>query len=164
MENNMSNIALYAFEKFSNNILRAAYCHTGNMAEAEDITQDVFLKLHSQPIAFNDDEHIKAWLLRVTINKCINYHNSVRVKGRTSFDEIGEENLSCSFTENDKNLLYSVMSLPEKYSSVIFLYYYEGYTIREIAELLGKNVNTVNSLLQRARKKMKIKLEEEEQI
>lgn len=47
MKNDTSNIALYAFEKFSNNILRAAYCHTGNMAEAEDITQDVFLKLHS---------------------------------------------------------------------------------------------------------------------
>lgn len=163
MEINIANQALYAFEKFGDTILRAAYCHSGNMAEAEDITQDVFLKLHSNPSTFNDDEHIKAWLLRVTINQCINYHNSIRVKGRASLDDISEANLLCSFTEHDKNLLQSVMALPKKYSSVIFLYYYEGYAIREIANLLGKNENTVNSLLQRARKKLRLKLEEEEE-
>lgn len=67
------NIALYAFRKFGDTILRAAYACCGNYSEAEDITQDVFLILHSKPQTFRDDEHMKAWLLRAAINKCKNY-------------------------------------------------------------------------------------------
>ncbi|MGN0581041.1 MAG: RNA polymerase sigma factor [Ruminococcus sp.] len=157
-----SNIALYAFEHFGNTVLRAAFSHTGNMSEAEDITQDVFLSLHLNPVRFNGDEHLKAWLLRAAVNRCRNYHKSRRVRGRIALDDIGEDKLSYPFSNEETELLEVVMSLPEKYSSVIHLYYYEGYSIREIADILEKNENTVSSLLQRARKKMKIQLEEED--
>ena len=70
--NNEENIALYAFRTFGDTVLRAAYACCGSFAEAEDITQDVFLLLHSKPMYFSDDGHLKAWLLRVTVNKCKN--------------------------------------------------------------------------------------------
>lgn len=157
-----SNIALYAFEHFGDTVLRAAFSRTGNMSEAEDITQDVFLKLHEHPVSFRNDEHIKAWLLRSAINRCINYHKSIRVKGRLDIADMSEERFAIPFTESESELLSEVRELPGKYSSVIYLYYYEEYSIREIAEILEKNENTVSSLLRRARKMMKTKLERED--
>lgn len=155
------NIALYAFVKYGDTVLRAAFSHTGSMSDAEDITQEVFLTLHSKPVEFRDDEHMKAWLLRATINRCRNYHKSSWIKGRVDTDDSDPEMFSCDFDSDEKDLLDTVMSLPEKYRTVIHLYYYEGYSIKEIAGILKKNENTVSSRLQRARMKMKIKLEEE---
>ncbi|MBE6862268.1 MAG: sigma-70 family RNA polymerase sigma factor [Ruminococcus sp.] len=156
------NIALYAFRKYGDMVLRAAYHHVRSYSEAEDITQEVFLKLHAEPQSFSSDEHLKAWLLRSAINRCINYHKSFRIRNRQSLDEVNEESLSYEFTSDDKTVLEKVSALPDKYSSVIYLYYYEEYSIREISEILGKNENTVSSLLRRARKRLKLELEEDE--
>ena len=154
-------IALYAFRKFGDTILRAAYACCGNYSEAEDITQDVFLILHSKPQTFESDEHMKAWLLRAAINKCKNYKKSFRFSRTDNIDDVSENQLKCNFTPRDNEIRENISKLPPKYSSVIFLYYYEGYSIREIAEMLGKNENTINSNLQRGRKKLKIELERE---
>lgn len=155
------NIALYAFKKFGDTVLRTAFACTGAYSEAEDITQEVFLSLHSKPQDFTDDEHMKAWLLRVTINRCKNYRKSFRVSRTHSLDDVGEAELQINFTPQESELREKIARLPEKYSSVIYLYYYEEYKIKEIAELLGKKENTVSSLLQRARKKLKLELEKE---
>ncbi|MBQ8296228.1 MAG: RNA polymerase sigma factor [Ruminococcus sp.] len=155
-------IALYAFRKYGDTVLRAAYSCVGNYSEAEDITQDVFLNLHAKPQIFTDDNHMKAWLLRAAINRCKNYHKSYRKRNQHSYDEVSEAELSCDFTPQDNTIREKIASLPEKYSSVLYLYYYEEYTIREIAGILQKNENTVSSLLQRARKKIKLELEEDE--
>lgn len=155
------NIALYAFRKFGDTVLRAAYACCGNYSEAEDITQDVFLTLHSKPQTFKNDEHLKAWLIRSAINKCKNYKKSFRVSRTSPIDDINENELKCSFAPRDNEIRENISKLPKKYSSVIFLYYYEGYSIREIAGMLGKNENTISSLLQRGRKKLKIELERE---
>lgn len=160
--NDKSNIALYAFRKFGDTVLKAAYHHVGSYSEAEDITQEVFLKLHAEPQSFSSDEHMKAWLLRSAINRGINYHKSFGVRNRQSIDEVNETVLSYEFTPEDKTVITKISSLPKKYSSVIYLYYYEEYSIREIAEILDKNENTVSSLLRRARKKLKLELEEDE--
>lgn len=156
-----NNTALYAFSKFGDTVLRAAYACCGNYSEAEDITQDVFLSLHSRPQSFYSDEHMKAWLIRVAINKCKNYKKSFRVSRTGSIDDVNENELKCNFTPRDNEIREKISRLPTKYSAVIFLYYYEGYTIREISEMLEKNENTVNSLLQRGRKKLKMELERE---
>ena len=156
-----NNTALYAFRKYGDTVLRAAYACCGNYSEAEDITQDVFLILHSNPQDFESDEHMKAWLLRAAINKCKNYKKSFRVSRTDNIDDISENQLKCNFTLRDSEIRENISKLPQKYSSVIFLYYFEGYSIREIAEMLGKNENTVNSRLQRGRKKLKIELERE---
>ncbi len=156
-----NNTALYAFRKYGDTVLRAAYACCGNYSEAEDITQDVFLILHSNPQDFESDEHMKAWLLRAAINKCKNYKKSFRVSRTDNIDDVSENQLKCNFTLRDSEIRENISKLPQKYSSVIFLYYFEGYSIREIAEMLGKNENTVNSRLQRGRKKLKIELERE---
>ena len=153
--------ALYAFNKFGDTVLRAAFAVTGSYSEAEDITQEVFLALHAKPRSFDSDEHMKAWLLRSAINRCKNYKKSARILRNTALDDALENTLSCEFTPRDNEIRDMIAKLPEKYSSVIFLYYYEEYTLKEIASIIGKNENTVSSLLQRGRKKLKTELEEE---
>lgn len=153
--------ALYAFNKFGDTVLRAAFAMTGSYPEAEDITQEIFLALHSNPQDFESDEHMKAWLLRSAINRCKNYRKSARIRKSSPLDEALANTLCCEFTARDNEIREMISGLPEKYSSVIFLYYYEEYTIKEIADIMGKNENTVSSLLQRGRKKLKTELEKE---
>jgi len=158
------NTALYAFRKFGNNVLRAAYAFCGSYAEAEDIVQDVFLSLHTEPKTFNDDEHLKAWLLRVTINKCKNLRRSFRFSRTCSIDELEHSEAVSEIGTDGRELRNRIAALPQKYSEVLFLYYYEGYNIKEIAEMLGKNENTVGSLLRRGREKLKAELEREDDL
>lgn len=155
------NIALNAFRKYGDTVLRAAYACCGNYSEAEDITQEVFLILHSQPQSFDSDEHMKAWLIRVAINKCKNYKKSFRVSRTGPIDDINENELKYDFAPRDDGIRENISKLPQKYSSVIFLYYYEEYSIKEIADILGKKENTISSLLQRGRKKLRLELERE---
>lgn len=161
MNDTNENTSLYAFRKYGDTVLKAAYACTGCYSEAEDITQEVFLKLHSGEYSFSDDNHLKAWLLRAAINRAKSYHRSWMKKKRSSLDEISENELISDFTPEDKTIREKIASLQEKYSSVLYLYYYEEYNVREIAELLQKSENTVSSLLRRARQKLKIELEEE---
>ncbi len=156
----MENTALEAFRKYGDTVLRAAYACTGNYSEAEDITQEVFLKLHTGKYSFSDENHLKAWLIRSAINRGKSYHRSWTKKERSSLEEISEAELKCEFDEKDHEISREIEKLPEKYRTVIYLYYYEEYNIREISEILSKNENTVSSLLQRARKKLKERLEE----
>lgn len=162
MNDNDKSPAIYAFDMFGDTVLRAAYNCVGCFAEAEDITQEVFLTLHTKPQVFNDDDHLKAWLLRAAINKCKDYHKSWRKRGRQSIDDVNEVLLSYEFTPEDQTVLDSISALPKKYSSVIYLYYYEEYSVKEISEILEKNENTVCSLLRRARQKLKFELEKED--
>ena len=158
--NNEKNISLYAFEKYGDTVLRVAYACCGSYSEAEDITQDVFLLLHTKRVSFSSDEHLKAWLLRVAINKSKNFRRSFKVSRTQSLDEVPESVSSYIMNTDNTDIRDKMESLPKKYSSVIYLYYYEGYNIREIGEILGKNENTVSSLLQRGRQKLKLELEE----
>ena len=84
----------------------------------------------------------------------------MKKKERSSLEEISESELKSEFEEKDHDISREIEELPEKYRSVLYLYYYEEYNIREISEILSKNENTVSSLLQRARKKLKERLEE----
>ena len=155
------NSALYAFNKFGDTVLRTAFAMTGSYQEAEDITQEVFLTLHAKPRSFDSDEHLKAWLLRSAINRCRNYRKSARILRNSPLDDELANTLSCEFTPRDSEIRDMIAKLPGKYTAVIFLYYYEEYTVKEIASLMGKNENTVSSLLQRGRKKLRTELERE---
>ena len=154
MEN--ENTSLHAFRKFGDTVLRAAYACCGCYAEAEDITQDVFLLLHTKPVAFDNDEHMKAWLLRVTINKCKNLKRSFRISHTRSIDEENTGIYNMDITDVEVREL--IEALPKKYSSIIYLHFYEGYTTKEIAKLLKKNPNTVSSLLQRGKEKLRLEI------
>lgn len=136
-------------------IYRIALQNLKNEADAQDIFQEVCLSLLTKNAPLYDDVHIKHWLIRVTINKCRNLRKSVW-NTRT-------EPLKLDFSvnkEEDLSALELIFSLPINYRNVVYLYYFEQYTVPEISEILGKSKNTVNSQLQRARKKLREILED----
>lgn len=136
-------------------IYRIALNNLKNPSDAEDIFQDVCLCLLTKNAPLFDDVHIKYWLIRVTVNKCKNFSKALWQTKTQSLD------LSAENPKEEISLIPElVYSLPQKYRNVIYLYYYEEYTVSEIAEILKENKNTINSRLQRARKKLKDILEE----
>lgn len=141
--------------QYADMIYRIALNNLKNTSDAEDIFQDVCLTLLTKNAPLFDDVHIKNWLIRVTINKCKNLSKSIWQRKTDSLDFTAENPISAQNTFPE--LVYS---LPQKYRNIVYLYYYEEYTISEIAEILEENKNTINSKLQRARKKLKEILEE----
>jgi len=140
-------------EENSQSMFRAAYALLGNKADAEDAVQEAFLRLVEKDPPFKDAEHEKAWLLRVTINIS---KNMLKASGRKNLpvtEDIPYEN-NQSF-----EVLHCVFALPERYRSVIHLYYYEGYSIKEIASILKLPSATVGTRLSRARSLLKATLE-----
>lgn len=149
----------------SKDLLRLAYSYLKNTQEAEDAVQEAFLKAVSKNMQFENMEHAKAWLARSTINICKNKLRSPWHKKRMSLeDPCIHETVSAypsaspeeKAIQNDRDmqLLETVMSLPEKYREVIVLYYLEEYPVPEIAKILGKNISTVTTRLQRGRKRL----------
>ena len=144
-------------EEFADMVFRIAYQNCFNKSDSEDVAQDVFVKLLSQKgRTFQDMEHVKAWLIRVTLNRCKDY-------GRL-FDhrkEIPIEEWDGPHSESGQEVLFMLEELPKEERLIVYLHYFEGYSIREVAELLGKKQNTVGSKLNRARKKLGKILDEE---
>lgn len=144
-------------ETYSPMLLRAALTRVSTPADAEDAVQDVFLRLLTHSPCFRDREHEKAWLLRTTLNRASD------LRRRRRDDAPLEEAASAAVENPDYGpLLSAVRSLPEAYSAVIHLYYYEGYSIQEIARLLALPVPTVGTRLARGRKRLRNLLKEEE--
>lgn len=152
LSNGDSSFIKEVVEKFSDMVLRIAYQNLKNYCDAEDVVQDVFIKLMKED-NFQDENHIKAWLIKVTINRCKDINKSSWYKKTEPFTKEIEE-----FTDEEKNVLEEVMNLPKDYRNVVYLFYYEGYKISEIAKILDKKDNTISSQLTRARKKLKINL------
>lgn len=146
-------------EMYSGMIYRLAYLRTRNQTDAEDITQDVFLKYISANKKFNDEEHRKAWLLRVTMNCTNSLVTSAYYRHRTSLEEIPEEIIEI---EEKSELYYAVQSLPEKYRITIHLFYYEDLSIAEISAVTKTKESTVKSHLLRAREMLRNILKEEQ--
>ena len=130
--------------------------HLKNYYDTEDIFQTVFLKYVLNSVEFENDEHEKAWFIRVTINACKDLIKSFFRSKTVPLDEIltYSENIS----DDKKEVLEAVLSLPLKYKNVVYLHYYEGYTAPEISKILNKNVNTVYTLLKRSKEMLKNKL------
>lgn len=147
-----------AIERFSTDIFRMAYARTGNRNDAEDITQDTFIKYMKETKPFVDENHVKAWLLRVTINSSKNLVTSAWHRRNTSMDAA---DVMSTTIEEKSDVYYAVLKLPEKYRTVVHLYYYEGYSVEEIATMLSAKESTVKSWLRRARLKLKELLKED---
>lgn len=143
-------------DKYSDMLFRITLLHLKNKSDAEDAAQDVFFKLVEKEHIFESDEHEKAWLIRVAINVCKDRLKSAWFRKTVVF----EENLY-NTTPEKKEVLSSVLELPVKYRSIVLLFYYENYSIAEIARIIGKKEATIGSQLHRARKLLKIKLEED---
>lgn len=147
-------------DKYSDMVLRIAYTYLKNRADAEDIVQDVFLRIIDKKPSFNDESHEKSWLIRATINMCKNKVNMFWNKNKCSIDDVQEFAVSDKYN-TDTSVFQEVMALGEKYRVVVYMYYYEGYSTPEIANVIGKNETTIRSLLHRARNKLKDMLKED---
>jgi RNA polymerase sigma-70 factor (ECF subfamily) len=144
--------------KYGGMVYRVALSQTKNIPDAEDIFQDVFLKFFQTNGAGKTEEHIKAWLIRVTVNKCKNLFTSAWRKNKAEFPI----NLSYEDRPGNYELLDTVRKLPKKYGIVIHLFYYEDLPIAKISEYLKLNENTVKTRLSRAKELLKRALREEE--
>lgn len=143
----------FAFKQFTDTVYRIALHNTANFSDAEDVTQEVFIKLLESNKAFRDSEHLKAWLIRVTINLC-------RDKMKKSSRETLVENvLPYNRGEEKTDVLEAVKALPEKYRNAVYLHYYEGYTAKEIGKILDAKENTVLSWLSRGRDALRKELD-----
>ena len=134
-----------AVRKYGDSLMRIAYTYTRNMEDAQDMVQEAFIKYLTKAPEFLSSEHEKAWLIRITINICKNHLASSYIKGRAELDE------NLSVCDEHSTLIDAVDSLPEKYRTAIHLFYYEGYSTKEIAKIIGLTESAVTSRLQRGR-------------
>ncbi len=151
---------LRIFNLYKNDIYRLAYSYTKNIADSDDVVQNVFVKLYkSKKILDSNDTDIKKWLIKVTINDC-----------KTIFLSSWKRKI-CSLTEKEENIIkvdnkeYGLLDEINKLSKderlVIFLYYYEGYKIKEISSIMKKSETNIQTILYRARNKLKDIIKEE---
>ena len=147
--------------RYSDMVLRIAYQHTSCMQDSEDIAQEVFLSLVDKPIKDYDEEHLKAYIIRATINKCHSFYRRHKDADIVYLDEVYKNDAEPVFTMEERSVISQVHALPQRYRDVIYLYYYEGYSVADIADILGTKTGTVTSRLKRAREKLKPLLQEE---
>ena len=141
-------------------VYRLAYARTGSRADAEDVMQEVFLRLIRAKPTFSDHIHARAWLMRVASN-CAN--DLFRLPWRKREGPL-EEEVSISENPEEGSVTEAVLSLPARYRIPVHLYYYEGYSVTEIAKITGRSEGPVKSRLFRARNLLRDKLNEKEGV
>lgn len=147
-------------EKYLTMVYRISFHYFGNREDAEDISQDVFIKLYQSKLRMEKEEDIKAWLIRVTTNTCHSYFRNPFRRRKTEIDEKELENIigtSSSEQEivNRKVIMDAVLSLPEHYRIIVYLFYYEEYSIGQISNILKIKETTIQTRLSRARDKLR---------
>ena len=145
-------------DKFADVVFRSALSFCKNKSDAEDITQITFMKLLKSKTDFESDDHIRKWLIRVAANESKSLWRSFWIRRVISFNDLDYEP---AYNNPEKNEIFTeVMKLPEKYRTVLHLYYYENYHCDEIASVLGISESNVQTRLMRARKMLKDNLGE----
>lgn len=151
------------YKKYALFIYRVSYHYLFNKDDAEDIVQELFLRYLMQNKTFNDDEHEKAWILRTTVNLCV---SKLRSKSRETIPLDESIKISDDRFEDSSNsqidLKNALSELSPNQRMAIYLFYYEQYTIKEIAKIMRTNENTVKSHLSRAKNQVRMELEKEE--
>lgn len=147
----------YIIDAYADTILRLSYSYLKNLQDAEDVCQTVFMKLYNLDKKFNDQAHEKAYILHITANVCKDLLKSSWKKRNVDFESIGEIEAP-RIEKND--ILHQVNQLEDKYRTVIYLYYYEGYKVVEVAKILKISVANVKIRLSRGREQLKDILEE----
>lgn len=145
-------------DTYSDMILRLCYTYLKNTQDAEDICQDVFLKLLTGKTVFASPEHEKAWILRTASNACKDLLKSAARNRTCALESCTEQSAP---PPEEGSVLDAVQSLPEHYREVIYLYYYEGYDLKAIGALLDIPAATAGTRLKRGREKLRTILEGE---
>jgi RNA polymerase sigma-70 factor (ECF subfamily) len=152
--------ANFAVERYADTVRRICFIHLENHHDAENVFQDVFLKYIQSDMRFENEEHEKAWLIRVSINCCKDVIKNFFRRNVGPIDGLLEE--PACIPEESYEILGTVLKLPEKYRNVIYLFYYERYTAAEIAKILGQRENTIYTWLSRAKAGLREFLAEED--
>lgn len=143
-------------QEYADMVRRICFVHLKNRHDTEDVFQNVYMKYLLYKGSFENDEHEKAWFVRVTINACTDWLRNLSRRKCLPLDVIAEEGEVLDETAG--HVMEAVLKLPEKYRNVIYLFYYEGYTAAEIARILGKKENTIYTWLSRAKDLLREKL------
>ncbi len=148
------------YNKYGEMLYRIAFVYLGNPDDAEDILQDVFIAFLYNTSTHKSDEHEKAWLIRTTQNKCINLLKSATRKS------VDIDDVQLQFNDDTKDLhidiINQILNLPPKYKTAVILYYYNDYSVSEIAKTLKISKSAVKMRLKRSRELLKIQLEDYE--
>ena len=142
--------------EYSDMLLHLACTRLSCISDAEDAVQEVFLRLVASPVSFRDAGHEKAWLIRATLHRASDIRRQAERRNLPL-----EDAAQRAAPEPESDLLQAVQALPEKYSAVLHLHYYEGYSIKEIGKLLGLPAATVGTRLARGRERLWKMLKEE---
>lgn len=161
---NPSDAVERALELFGNDILRLAYSYLKSREDAEDIVQEALIRFMQSAKIFQEEEHIKAWLLRVASNLCKDKLRSSSYQREVALAEGYDIADNKEEKADESDILQYVLTLPDKYRSVIHLYYFEEYSTKEIAEILEKKETTIRSLLKRGREKLANMISQEEKM
>ncbi|MFS0882138.1 sigma-70 family RNA polymerase sigma factor [Metabacillus niabensis] len=154
-------------DKYGNSILHLAYSYVGNREIAEDLTQEIFVKCYQKLDQYQKRSSLKSWLWRIAINHCKDYLKSWHYKHIIISDEqakrtsSGERVVEHEVIQKyeDEQLVHTVMGLPDTYREVLYLYYFEELTIKEISNLINVNQNTIKTRLKKAKEILKDRLE-----
>lgn len=144
---------------YADTVYRLAFARSGSRYDAEEIFQEVFLRYVKKKPVFGEEEHRKAWFLRVTINCCKKLQNSAWRRRTQELDE----NIVFE-TQEEINLYRELQRLPAKYREVIHLFYYEDMTLEEISRMLKRKNSTVRTQLTRARAMLREFMREEDYV
>ena len=138
------------YEKYKNTVYSVIFNYVQNTEDTADLLQEVFIKLFATEDDFQNEEHMKAWLIRVSINLCKNHLRSMKTRKIVPL----EEDIPFFDQKEDNELLKIVFTLPEKYRIPIHLFYYESYSIKEIGDIMDMPEATVKIRLKRGREKL----------
>lgn len=138
-------------------VYRVAMLYLKNAPDAEDATQNAFINLMKHPQDFASEEHEKAWLIVTVTNLCKNQLSNWFSKKRTDFEDVAA---TLHQEQGTDEMLALVYALPEELKTIVYMYYYEGYSTREISHYMGLNESTLRSRMQKARELLKIQWEE----
>ena len=146
------------YNKHFDFVYRLSFTYVKNPADAEDVAQETFVRLYRQEGKFASEEHVRRWLLRVAVNLSKDMLRSHWNQKRQEFDENMPKEIF-GWQEDQKEIWQEVAALPEKYRLVLYLYYYEGYSVREIGQMLRCSTSAVKMRLKRGREKLRESLE-----
>lgn len=145
------------YDKYANPLFRLAYSMVLSSHDAEDIVHDVYAKYFTKLPHFRDEEHEKAWFLRVTVNQCHDFARKQKHRTYTPLEEV----ITMADTKEDLGVLPAIFALDEKYKVVLLLHYFEGYSVEEIALALKLSVSAIKMRLSRGREQLKLQIGKE---
>lgn len=162
LSENRRELLSVAYDKYSDMLFRVALAQLGNSEDAMDAIHDVFLRFHDSRVSFSDQEHERAWFIRVTVNRChdIQRHKSIRM--HASLDEAVNLPFAASEDDGVNQLKRALAAIPEKYRIAVTLHYLEGFSVEEISQMLRIGISGVKMRLSRGREALKSYIEKEE--